>query len=146
MSRLGRTGLAALAATAVLLVPAASAGAGPTARASGEELVTYLTTGKLVAGRTMTYQIVCGAPATVTCNMTASSELKIKGAPNLGPLRSSAVFPGQTTVVVEFKVSKPAKKFIRKNIKKVKLKTEISATRSDTGEVDTDEQTFKLKK
>ena len=146
MGRQGRTALAGAAAVAVLLIPAASAGAGPTAKASGEELVGYYTDGKIKAAKAMRYQIFCGAPATAFCEMSASTKLVVKGGRNAGPLSSSGVFSGGTAVEVTFKVNKRAKRFIRRNIKRVKLRTEISATNLTTGEVDTDSETFKLKK
>lgn len=145
MSRLGRSALAATAATAVMLLPAASAGAGPTAKASGEELVTYLTTGKLKVSKNIGYLVLCGAPAGSTCQLETESKLKGKGF-KTGTIRLSGAPVGGQAVEVRLTVSKRARKAMRGAIGSAKLITKVTATNLTTGEVDEDTQTFRFKK
>jgi hypothetical protein len=145
MKRQGLTAFAAAAAVAALLVPAASAGAGPTAKASGEELVTYLTGGKLKVKKKIKYLILCGAPAGQLCEIEVSNKLKLKG-PDLGPLRSSGIFAGGQAVEIVIQTNKGARKAIKAKLRAARLKSEITATNLTTGEVDFDSESFKLKK
>ena len=134
-----------LIAALALLVPAASAGAGPAANKSGEELVVYQTTGKLELGKRLTYLIACGAPAGQFCQLEVTNELKLKG-PDLGPLTSSGVFPGGQVVEVFIELNKGARLAAKRKIGAAKVASTLTATNLTTGEIDVDEQTFRLKK
>jgi hypothetical protein len=138
------TALAAAASAVAILVPAAPAGAGPTANKSGEELVSYLTTGKLKVKNPFSYQFLCGAPAGASCVSEVRAEIVIPG-PNLS-VSSGGVIPAGVIGVHEIDTNKVVRKVIRDNIKKAKLRTTVIGTNSLTGEVDTDQQTFKFKK
>lgn len=140
-----RTSLLAVFAALALLVPATTAGAGPAANKSGEELVSYLDTGKLELGKRITYLIACGAPAGQSCQISVSNELKLKG-PDLGPISSEAPFPGGTTVEVFIELNKGARIAAKRKISAAKVVSTITATNLTTGEIDVDEQTFRLKK
>jgi len=141
----GRRTILAVVAGLALLVPAANAGAGPAAKKSGEELVVYQTTGKLKLGKRIAYLIACGAPAGQFCQLEVTNELKLKG-PDLGPLTSSGVFPGGQVVEVFIKLNKGARVAAKRKIRAAKVASTITATNLTTGEIDVDEQTFRLKK
>jgi hypothetical protein len=141
-----RRALLAILAAFALLVPVSSAGAGPAANRSGEELVSYLETGKLEANRTITFDLLCGAPAGQACQITVRTKLTIKGIGSVGPLESSLPFAGGQGGTYTLKVSKRDKGIIRQNVKRSRLITEVTATNLTTGEIDVDEQTFRLKK
>jgi hypothetical protein len=146
---LTRRRLTAIVSTAglavALLFPATPAGAGgPTAQKSGEELLTYLTTGKLKVKSSLKYLVQCGAPAPANCFMEARSVIVLKG-PNL-KVSSSGVFPAGSVVEVFIDINKPVRSAIKANLKKSKLRTTVSATNDLTGEVDEDSVTFKFKK
>jgi hypothetical protein len=114
--------------------------AGPVAGKSGEELVSYLTVGKLKPGKRIAYRVVCSAD----CQLTATSTLVLKG-PNLGPVSSTGTFPAGVIAEAFLKPNKPARAAIKAHIGSSKLRTSVSATDLATGEVDTDKRTFKFK-
>ncbi|MDP9190063.1 MAG: hypothetical protein M3O25_12540, partial [Actinomycetota bacterium] len=80
MKRRALTGFAGAAVAAALLAPAGPAGADPQATAAGEEVVRYLTKGKLKVAKTIKYSFVCG----VTCNVKVDVTLVLPG-PNFTP-------------------------------------------------------------
>jgi hypothetical protein len=129
----------AVAASAALLVPA-GAGAGPSASASGEELVRYLTKGKIKVSKRMEYRIVCSAD----CSVSASTTLVLKG-PNLGPISSAGQFPAGQIIEVFLKPNKAARNAIKASGNAAKLKTKIRATDVVTGEADSDSRAFRFK-
>jgi len=133
------TAAIALAATAALLAPA-GAGAGPTASKSGEELVRYLTKGKLKPAKRIEYRVVCAAD----CAITATSTLVLKG-PNLGPIASSGQFPAGQIIEVFLKPNKAARAAIKDSGKAAKLKTKVNVTNLATGETDSDARSFGFK-
>ncbi|MGH2923069.1 MAG: hypothetical protein ACRDKH_03440 [Solirubrobacterales bacterium] len=137
--------LAALIAALALALPATTAGGAPTATTSGEELGTYLDTGKLKLRKRLNYLIACGAPAGQLCQLEVENKLKLKG-PDLGPLRTSGIFAGGQTVEVFIQLNKGARVAAKRNIGAAKVKSSLTATNLTTGEVDVDEQTFRLKK
>jgi hypothetical protein len=144
------TVLSAALATAALVAPAGAgagegltavkAGEGPTAVKSGEELVRYLTKGRLKPARRIEYRVVCGAD----CSVTATSTLVLKG-PNLGPVSSSGQFPAGGIAEVFLKPNKPARAAIKASGNAAKLVTKVRATNVLTGEVDVDSRTFRFK-
>lgn len=126
---------------AAILVTAAPAGAGsPTATKSGEDLVRYLTKGKLKPGKRIAYRVVCSAD----CNLTVTSTLVLPG-PNLGPSSESGSFPAGTVVEAFLKLNGPAQSAIKDNIGAAKLRTRVDATSTVDGSTDTDQRTFKFK-
>lgn len=138
-----RRGTAAIVAAgaATLLLGAAPAGAdSPRAKASAEDLVSYLTKGKLKPGKRISYRVVCSAD----CNLTATSTLVLKG-PDLGPVTSSGAFPAGTVAEAFLKPNKPARDAIKDNIGSTKLRTTVTATSTVDGSTDTDTRTFKFK-
>jgi hypothetical protein len=146
--------LAALAVSAAL-IPASSAGASagitqsltastaqaPTAAASGEELISYVTTGKLKVREDIVFQVVCS----VDCQINSELELIVPG-PNVDLGTQSAPFPAFAIVDVSVELNGKSRKAIREDIKKVKVRSTITGTNLLTGEVDVDSNTFKLKK
>lgn len=140
---LNRSGTAAIVAAtaAALLLWAAPAGAGsPKAKASGEELITYLTKGKLKPGKRIAYDVVCAAD----CSLTATSTLVLKG-PNLGPVAASGQFPAGQVAESFLKPNRAARSAIKRNTRSAKLRTAVTATNLLTGETDTDRRTFRFK-
>jgi hypothetical protein len=139
----GRGTAAIVAATAAaLLLWAAPAGAGsPKAKASGEELITYLTKGKLKPGKRIAYQVVCAAD----CELSATSTLVLKG-PNLGPVTAEGQFPAGQVAESFLKPNKPARSAIKSHLGSSKLRTSVTATNVLTGETDTDRRTFRFKR
>jgi len=145
MRRRTTPAIAAAALIVALLVPASQAGAGPAANASGEELISYLTGGKLKVKKKIKYLILCGAPAGQSCQVEVSNKLKLKG-PDVGPISSSAPFPGGQAIEVFIRLNKGARRAARAKIGAAKVVSEITATNLTTGEADTDRETFRLKK
>ena len=129
-----------VAATAALVGPgAAGAGEGPTASSSGEELVRYLTKGKLKRDNRIEYRVVCAAD----CQLTATSSVVLNG-PNLRPVRLTGTFvAGQVRFFLE--PNKAARAAIRESGGSAKLVTKVSATNTLTGEIDTDRRNFRFK-
>lgn len=139
-----RRSLLAVFATLALLVPAATAGAGPAANKSGEELVTYLDTGRLKIDERISFFVFCGAPAGSGCQIEADMRVKLPGPDfRAGPLSGSTA--AQTEVEVFLEPNRAARKILRIAGKRARMVTEVTATNILTGEVDTDEQTFRLK-
>ena len=136
-----RTALAT-AATAALLLTAAPAGAGSTnATASGEELLTYLTGGKLKPSKRFAYQVICAAD----CSLSATAKVKVKGG-SLGPIVSTAVFPANQVAEAFIKPNKNLRNAIKANIRTARLITKVTATNLATGEVDVDTRTYRFKR
>ena len=138
--RRGTTAIAAGTAAAALLW-AAPAGAGsPQAKASGEDLLSYLTKGKLKPGKRIAYRVVCSAD----CQLTATSTLVLKG-PDLGPASDSGAFPAGQIAEAFLKLNGPARSAIKDNIGASKLRTTVTAISTIDGTTDTDSRTFKFK-
>ena len=132
--------MAVLAAT--VLATAAPAGAGsPSASAAAEDLVSYLTKGKLKPSKRIAYRVVCNAD----CQITATSTLVLPG-PNLGPVSVTGAFAAGQIAEAFLKPNKPARAAIKANIGSSKLRTKVTATNTATGETDTDSRTFKFKR
>jgi hypothetical protein len=131
--------VAAIAALGLMATPV-GVGAEPTATASGEELVRYLTTGKLKPGKRIAYQVVCGAD----CEVTATTTLVLKG-PDVGPVQVAAQFAPQEIAEAFIKPNKAARAAIKADIGASKLRTEVTARNLATGEIDTDTRTFRFK-
>ena len=130
-----------VAATAALVGPgAAGAGEGPTASSSGDELIRYLTKGKLKPDNRIEYRVVCAAD----CQLTATSSVVLNG-PNLRPVSSTGAFVAGQVVEVFLKPNKPARAAIRESGGSAKLVTKVSATNTLTGETDTDRRNFRFK-
>jgi hypothetical protein len=136
------TGIVVIAVLGLALAPTAGAGSsGPTATASGEDLVSYVTTGKLKLAKRLVYQFTCSA----NCSVTATATFVLRG-PNY--------FPGSVTGSLgagqvgghELRPNKPLRRAIRRDLKPSKLRTEITATNLATGETDTDTRTFRFKR
>jgi hypothetical protein len=108
---------------------------------AGEELLTYLTKGKIKVSKRIDFQVVCSAD----CQVTATSTIVLPG-PNLGPISVTGAFPAGTIAEPFLKPNKPARNAIADNIKKSKLRTSVTATNTATGETDTDKRTFRFKR
>ena len=131
--------LASLAIVALVAPAMAGAGDSPTASKSGEELVRYLTKGKLKISKRIAYRLVCAAD----CNVSATSTLVLKG-PNLSAT-SSGGFPAGQVIEVFLKPNKAARRAIIDSGSSAKLRTKIRATNIATGELDTDARTYRFK-
>ena len=143
-NRLIRRGTAAIVAASAtaLLLGAAPAGAGsPKAKASAEDLVSYLTKGKLKPAKRIAYQMVCSAD----CSIKVTSKLKLAG-PDLAPTTVSGSFQAGQIAEAFLKPNGPALKAIKANIGAAKLVTSVTATSLIDGTTDTDKRTFKFKK
>jgi hypothetical protein len=124
----------------VAVVAAASLALAAPASA-GEDLVTYLTTGKLKPSKRIAFQVVCNA----NCQLTVTSTLVLKG-PDLPPVSSSRVFAAGEIAEAFLKPNKPARNAIKEHIGISKLRTSVTATETATGVTDTDNRTYKFKK
>lgn len=141
MTRRRLTALTAAVAAIAVLAPIQTAGAGPTAQASGEELITVLTTGKLKVKSEIRYQVVCP----VDCSISAENTFVIKG-PNVSSSIPAATFPANTVAEAVLTPNKTLRNVIKDDLKKSKLRVEVTAVNIQTGEIDIDEVTFKFKK
>ena len=65
----------------------------PTATKSGEELVSYVTKGKLDVAKRISYNVFCAAD----CKLTLSTELELKG-PDPAPVKEAGQFPAGLVV------------------------------------------------
>jgi hypothetical protein len=133
----------AVATAAACAVLAGTAPASPsshaTAAADTEELVSYVTVGKLKPGKRIAYEFTCSTE----CQVTASSTLVLKG-PNLGPAIDTGMFsPGQIAEAF-LKPNKTARAAIKAHIGASKLRTSISATNA-AGATDTDTRVYRFK-
>jgi hypothetical protein len=123
-----------VAAVLALLAMAAPASA-------GEELLTYLTKGKIKIGKRMDFQVVCSAD----CQVTSTTTVVLPGR-DLGPIQASDVFAAGEVAESFLKPNKPARQAMAESVGKSKLRTSVLATNIATGETDTDKRTFKLKR
>jgi hypothetical protein len=145
LNRRRSTALVTLAAAGALLILATPAGAGgPTAHSSGEELISFLTTGKIKAKSPLKYEFICGAPAPANCAVNVRAEIVIKG-PNVNVTNSGVLVAGQIGIH-EIEISGGLKRAIRDKIKSSKLRATVTANNTTTGEVDEDTATFKFKR
>jgi hypothetical protein len=135
------TATAAAAATAALLGPAATATADPQAKAAGEEVISFVTKGKLKLGKTISYQFVCG----VACNVKADVSIALPG-PNFNstPVTATNIPAGQV-LEDKLKPNGPLLKAIKADKGRAKLQATITGTNVATGEVDVDKASFKFK-
>lgn len=108
---------------------------------AGEDLVSYLTKGKLKPSKRIAYQVVCSA----NCQLTVTSTLRVKG-PDPAPVSGTDVFDAGEIAEGFVRPNKPLRKTIRDSIGATRLHTEVSATNLATGETDTDKRTYKFKK
>jgi hypothetical protein len=107
--------------------------------ADTENLVSYVTVGKLKPGKRIVYKFVCSTE----CQVTTSSTLVLKG-PNLGPAVDTGMFsPGQIAEAF-LKPNKAARRAITAHIGASKLRTSISASDA-AGATDTDTRVFRFK-
>lgn len=132
---------AAAAATAALLGPAASATADPQATAAGEEVISFVSKGKLKLGKTIRYQFVCG----VACNVKADVSIALPG-PNFNstPVTAANVPAGQV-LEDKLKPNGPLLDAIKADKGRAKLQATLTGTNVATGEIDVDKATFKFK-
>jgi len=144
----------AAAVAAALLAPVGASGSaglapagavGPTATASGEELVTYQTFGKLRLDKRVTYLIQCGAPAGQFCNFDVTNTIVLNG-PNVTLHTAGSGFTSGQLVEVFIELNKGARNAIKASGKKAKIRSEVIATNANTGEVDRETATFKFKR
>lgn len=133
--------LICLSAGAALLVPALPASAEPQAGAAAEDLVRYLTKGKLKPSKRIAYRFVCSQD----CSVTATNTLKLKGG-KLGPTSTSGAFEAGVIIEAFVKPNKAARNAIKDDIGVAKLVTSVSASSTLTGETDTDKRTYKFKR
>lgn len=131
--------VAALACCLAFVAP--SGAASPRAQTSGEELVSYLTKGKLKLAKRIQYSFVCS----VNCQVTATASVKVKG-PDPSPQSNTGQFSAGLEVAQFLTPNKPLRNAIKDHIGAAKLVTEITARDLATGETDTDRRTFRFKK
>ena len=124
--------MAAMAAAVLAMAAPASA---------GEDLVSYLTKGKLKVAKKVRYRFVCSAD----CQVTATSSVLLKG-PDVPPVVNTGAFSAGESVAAELTMNKALRNSIKDHIGASKLRTEVKATNTATGETDKDTRTFKFKK
>ena len=123
---------AAVAATVLAMAAPASA---------GEELLTYLSKGKIKVAKKVRYEFVCAAD----CQVTATSTVLLKG-PNVAPVISTGQFAAGEPVAAELTMNKSLRNSIKEHVGAAKLRTQVRATNTVTGETDKDSRTFRFKK
>ncbi len=138
--KLKGTVLALTAALAIGALAAPSASAEPTAEKSAEDLVQFLTKGKIKIGNRISYQFQCNR----NCNATVTLKLKVPRV-RAPANTASGSFTAGIPVDDGFKINGPLKKAIRAGGNKSKLTSTIKATDPTTGEFDKDVRTFKFK-
>jgi len=141
-----RHGLLAIFAALALLVPASTAGAGPAANKSGEELLTYLDTGKIKVSRQLSISFMCTVPTGGECLVTASAQFLTPGPNPPSEPSISATLPANTELFQTLRLRKQTRNILKNNVKKVKLRSQITVQNLTTGEIDTDSQVFRFKK
>ena len=130
------------AGLAVILVTAAPPRAVAQTSVDSEGLLSYVTTGKLKLKKRITYKFVCSTE----CQVTATTTLVLRG-PDVGPIVDTGVFPAGQIIEVFLKPNKSARRAIRSNIGKSKLRTSVTAINPGPyGENDTDTRVFKFKR
>lgn len=137
--RLKTTVLALTAALAIGALAGPSASAEPTAGKSAEDLVQFLTKGKLKVKNKISYLFQCARD----CEATVTLRLVVPGV-KAPPDTLSGNFTAGIPIEDGFKPSGPLQKAIREGGKKSKLKSTIVAA-TPTGENDVDRRTFKFK-
>lgn len=145
MSRRSRIALAAAAISALLIAAAPAQAGSPQATSSTDHLATYLTKKKLKPKKRISYFVLCGAPATSSCQLTVRSKLKVKGF-KFPALVSSAAFPGGTVAEAFIKPSKSIRRAIRRFPKRARLVTKVTSVDLATGETDVDKRTYRFKR
>lgn len=134
------------AASGSALVPGSPAATPPVANAATDHTVSYLDTGKLKVVKTLRMSFICAGPVGSTCLVTANARFLVPG-PNPAPVPAvTAVLPANTELFHEIRLSKRVRGAIKKNVKKVKLRSSISGQNSATGEFDEDSEVFRFKK
>lgn len=129
---------------ASLLAFAAPAGAGqgePQAQSSAEELVRYLTKGKLRVKKSIRYRMICSED----CQVTVRSAIKIKG-PDPAPVVSTGAFAAGETFEVLLKPNKPLRRSMSRNLGSTEIKSTVAAVSTIDGETDTDRRTYRFKR
>ena len=130
------------AGLAVILVTAAPPRAVAQTSVDSEGLLSYVTTGKLKLKKRIAYKFVCSTE----CQVTATTTLVLRG-PDVGPIVDTGVFPAGQIIEVFLKPNKSARRAIRSNIGKSKLRTSVTAINPGPyGENDTDTRVFKFKR
>lgn len=111
----------------------------PTGPPAAEDLLSYVTTGKLKLGKRIAYRLMCSAE----CQVTATSILVLRG-PNVGPVADTGAFPGGEIIEAFLRPNKSARRAIRRHIGASKLRTSVTATDPATGLSDTDTRVFRF--
>ncbi len=124
---------AALCALA-LLVPAATSSA-------QTSIVSYMTNGRIKVAKRIQYNIVCS----VDCQVVATSTLKLKG-PDLVPEVVPGKLAANSVASPYIVLNKPAKAALKRDPKKARLVTEITATDLATGARQTINRTYRFKR
>jgi hypothetical protein len=138
--KLKATVLALTAALAIGALAGPSASAQPTAGKSAEDLVRFLTKGKLKVKNKISYLFQCARD----CDVTVTLRLVVPGV-KAPPDVASGSFTAGIPIKDGFKPSGPLQKAIREGGGKSKLKSTIVANIPTTGENDVDRRTFKFK-
>jgi len=138
MSRMGRV-TALVAASALLLLPAAGATGAPTAQKSGA-IINYLTTGKLKISKKIVVPFQCA----VQCDVV--STLTIKGPGVKGSDTETGTLGAGVPSGHFIKPSGTLLKLMRANVGKFKIVSNATATDPATGATDQISHAFKLKR
>lgn len=133
--------MAGLAAAAALLGSAATATAEPQAKAAGEEVISYVTKGKLKLAKTIRYSFACG----VACNVKIDVTVVLPGPNFRTPPVTATNVPAGQVLEDKLKPNGALRKAIKADKGRAKLRTTITGTNVATGEVDVDKRTFKFK-
>jgi hypothetical protein len=137
-----RGAMAALMTVAAILVTVGQPRAVAQAPVGSEGLLSYVTTGKLKVGKRIAYKLVCSTE----CQVTATTTLVLRG-PDVGPIVDTGLFPAGEIIEVFLKPNKSARRSIRRNIRKSKLRTSVTAINTGPyGENDTDTRVFRFRR
>jgi hypothetical protein len=125
-----------------LLASATPAGASvPPAAPAAEDLVRYLTDGRLKPDKRVSYFAECSSD----CQLTARTTLVLKG-PDLPPVTVTGQLRAGQVAEAFLKPNRAARRAIRSNLSAARLRTVVKATDALTGEVDIDRRTFRFKR
>jgi hypothetical protein len=121
--------------------PAAPPATPTTGQPAAEDLLSYLTIGKLKLGKRIAYRLRCSAE----CDVTATSILVLRG-PDVGPVVDTGSFPGGEIIEAFLRPNKSARRAIRRSVGASKLRTSVTATNPTTGLTDTDTRVFRFRR
>jgi hypothetical protein len=126
----------------LVFVLLAAAFAGPGAAHADTGLLVVDTGGKLRATKHVDVDFHC----TATCSVVVTRHLKVPGPDPADSVVSGGPFAANTPARFTITFNKTARKFVRHDAKRVKMRLTFQLTNVDTGALDTAVRTFAFKK